>query len=181
MPLWHLLNKAGWSGFIVFLITLPISVLFLGAFSMLTRYETLLLTVPEITADEAKSLESQIERIIKNSKGNLISFERWGKYKLAYPVRKNDYGVYFLTRFEAEGSAVQEVKSLFAVKLHDLVMRNMAIQLDAKQSLEYQRPPSLEDAPSRDVNTFLKENKMEGLMASEGASAGDLDFDEDEE
>jgi small subunit ribosomal protein S6 len=134
---------------------------------MISRYEALLLTVPEITADEAKSLESQLDSIIKTNKGSVISFERWGKYRLAYPVRKNDYGVYFLMRFDLnpEGmAALQDMRSLFAVKLHDLVMRDMVTNLDPNQPLTYQRPPSLEDAPTRDVNTFLKENKMEGLM-----------------
>jgi small subunit ribosomal protein S6 len=148
---------------------------------MLARYESLLLTVPEITADEAKSLESQIDRIVKGQKGNVISFERWGKYRLAYPVRNNEYGVYFLARFESPAEAVEEIKSLFAVKLHDLVMRNMAIHLDPKASLVYQRPQSLEDAPTtRDVNTFLKENKMEGLMGSQGGH-DDSDFEGDDE
>lgn len=145
---------------------------------MLARYETLLLTVPELTADEAKSLESQVERIIKGAKGNVISFERWGKYRLAYPVRNNDYGVYFLARFEAPGEVVEEVRSLCAVKLHDLIMRHISIALDPKQPLTYQRPQSLEDTPaSRDVNTFLKENKMESLMTAQG-NHEDGDFED---
>ena len=146
---------------------------------MLARYETLLLTVPEITADEAKSLESQVERIVKDSKGSIVSFEKWGKYRLSYPIRKNDYGVYFLARFEAPAPVVEEIRNLLAVKLHELIMRQMTVQLDPKASLTYQRPPSLEDAPSRDVNTFLKENKMEGLMSDTGN--GDSDFDESDE
>jgi small subunit ribosomal protein S6 len=146
---------------------------------MLARYETLLLTVPEITADEAKSLESQVERIVKDSKGSIVSFEKWGKYRLSYPIRKNDYGVYFLARFEAPAPVVEEIRNLLAVKLHELIMRQMTVQLDPKASLIYQRPPSLEDAPSRDVNTFLKENKMEGLMSDTGN--GDSDFDESDE
>ena len=146
---------------------------------MLARYETLLLTVPEITADEAKSLESQVDRIVKDSKGSIVSFEKWGKYRLSYPIRKNDYGVYFLARYEAPGPVVEEIRNLLAVKLHELIMRQMTVQLDPKLPLTYQRPPSLEDAPSRDVNTFLKENKMEGLMSDTGN--GDGDFDESDE
>lgn len=145
---------------------------------MLARYETLLLTIPEITADEAKSLESQVDRIVKDAKGSIVSFEKWGKYRLSYPIRKNDYGVYFLARFEAPAPVVEEIRNLLAVKLHELIMRQMTVQLDPKSSLAYQRPPSLEDAPSRDVNTFLKENKMEGLMDTNG---GDNDFDESDE
>ena len=145
---------------------------------MVSRYEVLILTVPEITADESKTIESQFDRVIKEAKGTVISFEKWGKYKLAYPIRRNDYGIYFLARFEIETSLVEEVKSLLALKFYELIMRHMILQLDPKQSLEYQKPPSLEDAPSRDVNTFLKENRMEGLMSSNAVGAAE-DYEED--
>ena len=144
---------------------------------MLRRYEALVLTVPEITEDESKALETNVDRVVKAVKGSVVSFERWGKYKLAYPVRKNDYGIYYLVRFETEDTSVlEEVRSLFAVKFNDFVMRHAVAALDPKKPLAYQKPPSLEDAPTRDVNTFLKENKMEGLMTEGGAS-----FDEQEE
>ncbi|HVX00024.1 MAG TPA: 30S ribosomal protein S6 [Candidatus Babeliaceae bacterium] len=132
------------------------------------RYETLFLAVPEITADEATTLESQFEKVLKEKKGNSLSFERWGKYKLAYPVRKNDYGVYYLARFEIEPENTQTIldglRTLMAVKYNELVMRYMICALDAQGSLTYQRPESLEEAPARDVEAFLKENKMSGLL-----------------
>lgn len=52
------------------------------------RYETCLLTVPEITADESKNLESQLDHIVNELDGKVLSYERWGKYQLAYPVKK---------------------------------------------------------------------------------------------
>ena len=64
------------------------------------RYEALMLAVPEITQDEVKNLESQFEGAVSGSKGAMLSFERWGKYRLAYPVKKNEYGVFFLARCE---------------------------------------------------------------------------------
>lgn len=146
---------------------------------MVSRYEVLILTVPEITADESKNIETQFDRVIKEAKGTVISFEKWGKYKLAYPIRRNDYGIYFLARFEVEHAQVESVKSLLALKFYELIMRHMILQLDPKQSLEYQKPPSLEDAPSRDVNTFLKENRMEGLMSSESSVGAAEDYEED--
>ena len=77
------------------------------------RYELLMLSVPEITLDEAKTLETHLERVIREAKGTIISFDRWGKYRLAYPVKKNDYGVYFLTRFELEdaGALLEELRA----------------------------------------------------------------------
>lgn len=133
------------------------------------RYETLLLAIPEITADESSALESHIEKTIKDNGGSLISLDRWGKYRLAYPIEKNEYGVYFLVRFETNqtGNALLEaLRILFAVRYSELVMRHVIAKLKPHQSLEYQRPESLEDAPGRSVDTFLKENKMTGLLHS---------------
>jgi len=133
------------------------------------RYEALILARPEITKDEATFIESEIGRLIKGAKGSVISFERWGKYKLAYPVKKNEYGVYYLTRFEisTHTETIEDMKMFFRVKLHESVMRHVICALDPRQSLAYQRPKSLEEIPaSHDVGAFLKENKMEGLLSS---------------
>lgn len=117
------------------------------------RYEVLMLTIPEITEDEARSLETQFSNTVKAAKGAMISFERWGKYHLAFPIAKHEYGIYFLARFEIEKEAVKvldDLKALLSIKLHDMVFRTMTARLKDKQSLEYQRPPSLEETPKRE-------------------------------
>lgn len=149
----------------------------------MVRYETLLLAIPEITADEAASLESNFEKAIAENKASLISFERWGKYRLAYPVRKNDYGVYFLSRYEIPESHVDSLlkalNSLMAVKHNELVMRHMTCHIKANAPLAYHRPESLEEAPTRDVETFLKESKMTGLLNSKPDRVRSEGFKED--
>ncbi len=133
---------------------------------MMQRYEVLVLTVPEITKDELKQMENQLDKLIASAKGSTLSFERWGKFRLTYPVRRNEYGVYCLMRFEAPGSLIKDMRDFFAVKLHDIAMRYVVTRLDG-DSLLYQRPKSLEEAStSRDVDTFLKENQMGGLLSS---------------
>lgn len=127
------------------------------------RYESLLLAVPEITSDEASALEKQFDKTISEAKGSVISYERWGKYKLAYPVRGYDYGIYYLARFEVDDSKkdalLDALKVLFGVKYVELLMRNMIVRLDPHASLEYKRPESLEETPTKDIDTFLKESK----------------------
>ncbi len=131
------------------------------------RYETLFLTVPEITKDEMVSLEKQLDDVIRAVGGTMISFERWGKYRLAYPVARNDYGIYFLVRFEVDREPahrlLDDIHSLFTLKYNNLVTRNMTSVLDSRASLHYQRPESLEETP-HDVDDFLRKNKMEGLI-----------------
>ncbi len=136
------------------------------------RYEVLFLTLPEITADERGKIEKGFEELVSQAKGNVISFDRWGKYKLAYPVRDREYGVYFLVRFEVDkanaSDLLKAVNLFFAVRNEDIVARHMVSVLDVKRPLEYARPESLEDVPTKDVDTFLKENKMSGLIKGSG-------------
>lgn len=131
------------------------------------RYEMLFLTVPEITKDEIESIKSYFQKSVRTSQGDMISFERWGKYRLAYPVNKNDYGVYFLTRFdvnlENRDALLKDIRGSYVFKFNHLIMKNMICRLDSKASLEYKRPESLEDTP-QDIDSFLKKNDMEGLL-----------------
>lgn len=138
---------------------------------MLKRYEALMLTVPEITQDEVKNIESQLDGLVRKVKGTTISFERWGKYKLMYPVKRNDYGVYFLMRFESEdANLLNEIDTLFKIKLNDVVMRAMMTHLPLDASLAYQRPKSLEEGNSTEASSFLKEKKVEGLLSAVDSS-----------
>jgi len=130
-------------------------------------YEILFLAIPEITKDEIQSLESHLDQLINKEKGTIISFERWGKYKLAYPIKKNDYGVYFLARFEVDSPQplLDNIQSFLKIRLSNIIMRYMTSALSPKQSLAYQRPLSLEEIPERDIDSFLKEHKIEGLLS----------------
>ena len=137
---------------------------------MIQRYEILMLAVPEVTQDEIVTIEKHIDTIVREAKGSTLSFDRWGKFKLAYPVNKNDYGVYLLTRFELpQGTnALDEIKSLFVIKLNTIVMRNMIYRLDEKETLLYHRPKSLEEMPEvSDARNFVRDHKkIEGLISA---------------
>lgn len=131
------------------------------------RYEVLYLTVPEITKDESEAIKAHFTKVIRAHKGTMLSFDRWGKYRLAYPVNKNEYGVYFLTRFEVENdqknALLAAINEIFVFKFNTLIPKHIVERLDVAASLEYRRPDSLEDNP-QDVDSFLKRNEMEGLI-----------------
>jgi small subunit ribosomal protein S6 len=128
------------------------------------RYEVLFLTVPEVTLDEAHNLETQLRSIVRDLQGNSISFERWGKYRLAYLVQKNEYGVYFLFRFEIEQQGLpqfsQAVRSIIHLKFGDVVMRYVVNRLADQALLTYQRPDSLEEVPGRTTDALMREHKI---------------------
>ncbi len=47
-------------------------------------------------------------------------------------------------------------------------MRNIIVRLDPLASLEYKRPESLEETPTKDIDTFLKESKS--LLGTPGTA-----------
>lgn len=139
----------------------------------MTKYEYLMLANPGITGDETSSLEQNFERLLKQFKGSLVSFDRWGKCRLAYPVKRQDYGVYYMVRFEMDAPQefLKEIKLLLDVKYNALIVRSSTVKIDAKKSYTDFRPESVEDIPTRNVDQFLRENKMEGLIKSKEATA----------
>ena len=133
----------------------------------MVRYETLFLTTPELTNDEFTNIDNALHKLIQEHRGSTLSCERWGKYHLAFPVNDHEYGIYGLLRFEADPAKtqvlVEAIRTLLAVKFNDVILRFITVALEGS-SLIYYRPESLEETPVRDVDTFLKENNMQGLM-----------------
>jgi len=147
---------------------------------MMQKYEALLLTIPEITGDEAKDLEMQLDKVVKAGSGSTISFERWGKYKLAYDINKSEYGVYYLMRFEVpkKTNLISDLKKYLNLKLNNIVMRDMISCLNPKNPLMYQRPRSLEEAPTREEGFSRGDGRGDGRG---GAGYFSSDRNEDEE
>jgi Ribosomal protein S6 len=133
------------------------------------NYETLMLVRSEVTDDELGVLERQLDKIAVGKKGQLTLFERWGKYKLAYPVKKEHYGVYVLARYEVADDQLDpffaELDALFRIKYHELIMRHVTMKLPAAVASVYKRPEPVGSYSSNgNLDSFLKENKMEGLI-----------------
>lgn len=140
----------------------------------MVRYETLLLARTEVTEDEIRNLEEGIESIVQKSQGSMIAFDRWGKYRLSYPVNRSSYGVYVLARYELPKvgtyQVLQLINQFIKVKCDTFVMRHTNAKLHPTASLAYNKPESLETARPGRSDSFFKEGKMESLLSSVDAS-----------
>lgn len=130
-------------------------------------YEVLMLVRPDITSDEFSTLEKQFDHIISATNGKIQSFDRWGKYRLAYPVRKNNYGVYVLVRFELMPSdiahAMRELQLFFRIKFSDIVMRYVSKRLPSGVEHTYKKPESIDMGTESRLDPSLK-NFAETLL-----------------
>ncbi len=61
-------------------------------------------------SDEAKdAFQAKFEGIINSFNGKVLSTDKWGVKKLAYPIRYKNDGYYVLVTFEAESGSVKEL------------------------------------------------------------------------
>ena len=92
------------------------------------HYEVMIILHPsqdERTA--ATSLDKYLE-IIRKDKGTVEKVDVWGKRHLAYPIEKQEEGVYIVVNLDCESESVQEMDRL--LNLSDAVMRTKVLRTD---------------------------------------------------
>lgn len=95
-------------------------------------YENILILDPTIEEDAIEKELKEIENLIKKGGGEIISIDKWGKKKLAYPIKKNDTGYYFLLNLKLTPKAVGDIELKY--KLNQNILRYSIIgkEEDAK-------------------------------------------------
>ena len=134
----------------------------------MVNYETLMLLCTEMTDDELGMLEKHLDKLISDKKGKITLFDKWGKYKLAYPVRKSVYGIYALMRYQIPADAAKvlskEIDNLFKIKHNEVVMRYVNVKLNKEVSSVYKHPAPITSGRTSNLESFLHENKMKGII-----------------
>jgi len=88
----------------------------------MAKYEMLYLLNNELT-DEAKEAEiAKYEEIVKSMNGAIVSTDKWGTKKTAYPINYKTEAYYVLMTFEADGKVVEELKRVAGIDA-DVVRR----------------------------------------------------------
>ena len=87
------------------------------------KYEMLYL-IDSAVADEAKdALVAKFEDTVKTLGGTVLSTDKWGAQKLAYPINYKSDAFYVLMTFEADGTAIKELDRIAGIT--DGILRRM--------------------------------------------------------
>lgn len=100
----------------------------------MNSYETVFILTPVLSEEQAKEAVQKFESDVSSLGGKVRHSESWGLKKLAYPIQKKSTGFYFLTQFEAPGSAIAELEVMF--KRDERIIRFLTVKMD-KDHLEY--------------------------------------------
>jgi small subunit ribosomal protein S6 len=84
---------------------------------------------PDLEVDLSKA-EDRIKKIVADNGGKIVSTDNWGKRKLAYNIKGNEYAVYVFYVTELPGEAVQKVEG--ALNITSEVIRFLVTKIDHK-------------------------------------------------
>ena len=72
-------------------------------------YEMLYVLDASVSDEGREAFAKKFEDIVVSFGGKVVSTDKWGVKKLAYPIKYKHDGYYVLMTFEADGSAVTEL------------------------------------------------------------------------
>lgn len=87
------------------------------------KYEMLYLIDTSIAEEAREALITKFEDTVKNLGGTVVSTDKWGVKKTAYPINYKTEAFYVLMTFEADGSAIKELDRIAGIM--DGIMRRM--------------------------------------------------------
>ena len=87
------------------------------------KYEMLYLIDSSIAEDAREALIAKFEGLVASLGGKVLSTDKWGVKKLAYPIDYKSDAFYVLMTFEADGSSINELDRVCGIT--DGVLRRM--------------------------------------------------------
>jgi len=114
----------------------------------LNTYEIAVLYHPDLEIDLEKA-ENRIKKIIADNKGKITKTDNWGKRKLAYQIKKQEFAVYVFYTVEMPAENVAKVEQVFNIT--DEVIRFLITRPDLKAiaKAEAQRDEKAKKAAER--------------------------------
>ena len=94
----------------------------------MNKYEMMFIVKTTLDEEATNKVSKVYEDIIKSMKGNLTDSKNLGNKKLAYPIKKEATGYYYVLNFEATPEIVAEVDR--KARIDESVLRHMIIRLD---------------------------------------------------
>lgn len=99
----------------------------------MNNYETLYVLKPTLTDAETAVNIAKIEEILVREGAEILATNNMGMRKLAYPVAKNERGVYTVVYFKAAGSVITELER--NLKFNEEVIKYLTVKYSKQKEV----------------------------------------------
>ena len=90
-------------------------------------YELVVIISSEVGDESLDGVIDNVSRFITGNGGAVSDVERWGKKKLAYPIKNSTEGSYVLTRFQLKPTLSKELEA--NLRISEEVLRHLLIRV----------------------------------------------------
>ena len=102
-------------------------------------YSTIFIVDISQNPDEVDTVSSRVQQLIEDHGGVIKKIDRWGKRRLAYPIKKKTHGYYVEIEFSAN-SHLNIPKTLEEeYRMNDRVLRYLTYVIDKKELKQRER------------------------------------------
>ncbi len=92
----------------------------------MNNYEGVFILKASLDTESQEKLIEEIKSVITKNKGETEQVQSWGKKKLAYLIKKQPEGIYYLVNFKLAPAALKKVENTY--KLNDLILRVLLVR-----------------------------------------------------
>jgi small subunit ribosomal protein S6 len=121
-------------------------------------YETSFLIAPNLPEEETEKLIEKMAGIISENKGKMINVDKWGKRRLAYPIKKFEDAVYVFFVYKGDAEIPTELERNF--KQTESIIRYLTIKIEERDNVRKAKKgvPRTAEAPHEEP---LEEKELE--------------------
>ena len=96
----------------------------------LSTYECMFLLDTNKVAGDIPAAAQQLHAVLERNHAEILASRPWDDRRLAYPIKGQKKGLYYLTYFKTEGKNLVPIEHDFA--LNETVLRLLIIRIDPK-------------------------------------------------
>ncbi|MBU4203095.1 MAG: 30S ribosomal protein S6 [Acidobacteria bacterium] len=145
-------------------------------------YETAFLIAPTLPDEELEALIQSMAEVVEKNAGKMDNLDRWGKRRLAYPIKKFGEAYYVFFLYHSEPVVPSELDRHF--KQTESVIRHMTFVLDERDNVRLKkkgtgkktRRPRQEE---RNESPRQEERAEKPLLPSENSEPAETSTDEE--
>ncbi len=94
----------------------------------MTNYEIMFIVKTTMESDKIKGTIDAMKKIITDGKGKIVDTKDMGERKLAYPIKKELTGYYYVLKLEASKEVIAEFDR--RASIDENILRHLIIKLD---------------------------------------------------
>lgn len=97
---------------------------------MMTKYEIMFIVKATLEEDKIKGVSEELQKLINKKPSKVIEFKEMGRKKLAYPIKKEVSGYYYVMTVEADNDTIKEFDR--KVSINENVLRHLIIKVEGE-------------------------------------------------